>query len=52
MDEDDDWLDQPSDAQGSATDPLVEQEYQRLTTRYSDVCHADLLILTFPNGRC
>jgi hypothetical protein len=34
MDEDD-WLD--PQAQGSSADPLVEQEYQRLATRYSDV---------------
>jgi hypothetical protein len=39
MDEDD-WLETP--AQGSTSDPLVEQEYQRLASRYSDVSLVDL----------
>jgi hypothetical protein len=39
MDEDD-WIETP--AQGSTSDPLVEQEYQRLASRYSDVSLADL----------
>jgi hypothetical protein len=37
MDEDDDWLESGPAHQGSSADPLVEQEYQRLATRYSDV---------------
>ncbi len=37
MDEDDDWLSPPSQSQGGMTDPLVEQEYQRIASRYSDV---------------
>jgi hypothetical protein len=37
MDEDDDWLEGEATHQGSSSDPIVEQEYQRLATRYSDV---------------
>lgn len=37
MDEDDDWLEAGPSNQGSSADPLVEQEYQRIATRYSDV---------------
>lgn len=37
--EDDDWFE--PQAQGSSSDPLVEQEYQRLLNRYSDVGFSD-----------
>lgn len=39
--DEDDWLDDPDTNQGSTSDPIVEQEYQRMATRYSDVsCQA------------
>lgn len=35
--DDEDWLDHAGTHQGSSGDPLVQQEYQRIATRYSDV---------------
>lgn len=40
MFEDDDWLNGPQ--QGGAQDPLVEQEYTRIASKYSDVRHLTL----------
>ena len=37
---DEDWLEDPSGpsrAQGGSTDPLADREWERLSTRYSDV---------------
>lgn len=60
MDSDDDWLEAGPSNQGSSADPLVEQEYQRLATRYTDVSalntislygiHADALQAGYREG--
>jgi hypothetical protein len=39
MEEDDDWLnDTTGPNQGGATDPLTNVEYDRIASKYSDVC--------------
>jgi hypothetical protein len=39
MEEDDDWLNDTSGPnQGGATDPLTNVEYDRIASKYSDVC--------------
>jgi hypothetical protein len=38
MEEDDDWLNDTGPNQGGATDPLTNVEYDRIASKYSDVC--------------
>ena len=38
MEEDDDWLEDTGPNQGGATDPLTNVEYDRIASKYSDVC--------------
>jgi hypothetical protein len=38
MEEDDDWLNDSGPNQGGATDPLTNVEYDRIASKYSDVC--------------
>jgi hypothetical protein len=38
MEEDDDWLNDTGPNQGGATDPLTKVEYDRIASKYSDVC--------------
>lgn len=40
MFEDDDWLNPPQ--QGGTQDPLVEQEYSRIASKYTDVRRLEL----------
>lgn len=40
MDSDEDWLDDaPTAHAGAHGDPLVDRQWERITTRYADVCY-------------